>query len=264
MAKNPSKVKTFNIESIMEHIQETSINPINTSSSIFGVMYENQFAVLDDGKHVIGVDASDGRNLIIENVENGKADKFGWRRSSSDYITTLVYDEKTGFLYSGYKNGHLNQYKIDTASKSCQRVKNCKDDGICEIRSSYRFLEFVFFGGSKKKIRVFHLSTGELLPESLETSIWYIYSLQVCVKKQVKIFLAVSGVRPDYSDDKTDLFDISALFQNNQVTIIKYLSKYLISNKDNILAQSITLKSRKIKIKNRNKKEIRTKSSKSK
>ena len=102
----------------MNHNQETPVEPIKSSSSKFGVMYENQFVVLDDAKHVIGVDARDGSNLIFENLQNQKADKFRWSQSSYNYISTLVYDKDTGFLYVGYKDGHLHQYKIDKASKS--------------------------------------------------------------------------------------------------------------------------------------------------
>ena len=110
---NPSQVKTFSIDSIMEHNQETSLEPINTSSTQFGVDYESHFVVLDDGKHIIGVDPINGENLnkgkhlILENVQNGKADEFQASSSLGDFISTLVYDEKTGSLYTGDTNGNL-------------------------------------------------------------------------------------------------------------------------------------------------------------
>ena len=209
----------------MQHNKKTSIKPIFTSSSKFGVEYENQFVVLDDGKHIIRVDGSNLTKLIIENVENRKADKFGWNDSSFNYITTLVYDETTGCLYTGDCNFHLYKYKIDTTNKTCQRVKDYGDLGIDRMTSSHRFLHFVFFGGDRGRIRVLDLSTGKLLLGSLETSIWHIYSLQVCVKKIDQIYLAVSGRYPNYSDDKTDIFDVRGLFTNNQVTLQNYLSK---------------------------------------
>ena len=91
----------------MEHNHDTSIEPINVSSSKFGVRYEKQFIVLDDGKHVISVDPNDAGKMIIENIETGKEDKFGWRNSSDYIITTLVYDENTGSFYSGDTNGRF-------------------------------------------------------------------------------------------------------------------------------------------------------------
>ena len=134
----------------MNHNQETSVKPIKTSSSEFGVNYENQFVVLEDAKHIIGIDASDARNLIIENIENGKADKFGWSKSFQNYITTLLYDGKTGYLYTGDNDGHLYKYKVYISSKSCKRLKAYGHLGIGEIISSYRFKIFAFF----KEMRV--------------------------------------------------------------------------------------------------------------
>ena len=186
-------------------------------------MYEDQFVVLDDGKHIIGIDGSDITNLIIENVENQKADKFVLSKSSFNYITTLVYDEKTGFLYSGYRDGYLRKYKIDITSKSYQRVSDFGNLGISRIYSSHRFMDFVFFGGSESEIRVLNLSTGMLFLGSLETSIDWIYSLQVYVKSDKEIYLVVSGEYPDYSGDKTDLFDLNDFLPKDPVILQKYL-----------------------------------------
>ena len=155
----------------MEHTQETSIKSSKSSSSKFGVEFQNQFVVLDDAKHVIGVDPSDGSKLILENIEQGRADKFGWGSSSYNIITTLLYHGKTGFLYTADLHGHLLQYKVDTSSKSCKRLKNYGDLGLVSISCSHRFLDFIFFGGIKSKIGVLDLSTGKPLLGHLETSI---------------------------------------------------------------------------------------------
>ena len=59
MASNPSQVKLFSIDSIMEHNQISPVKPIKSSTSELAVMYENNFVVLDDAKHVIGVNGRD-------------------------------------------------------------------------------------------------------------------------------------------------------------------------------------------------------------
>ena len=227
----------------MEHNKFTSVEPINTSLSKFGVNYENQFVVLDDGKHVIGVDGSDGSKMILENVENGSNVKFEGSNSSFNNITNLFYDEDTGFLYSGDRNGHLSKYKIDTTTKNCQKVREYRNLRIGWINSSHRFLNFVFFVGDESKIRVLDLSTGELLPGCLETAIKCICSLQVCVKSHDQIYLAVSGGLSDYSDDKTDLFDVSGLLPNDPVVIQKFLTEYSIDQIETFLEQKIIIKS---------------------
>ena len=233
----------------MEHNEDTSIKPIFTSFNKFGVEYESQFVVLDDGKHVIGVDGRDLSKLIIENVEDGSTVEFEGSNSSYNYITTLVYDEKTGFLYSGDYFGNLRKYKIDITSKTCEKVRNYGDLGIGWITSSHRFLDLVFFGGNKRKIRVLDLSTGDLLAGSLETSIKRVYFLQVCVRSYDEIYLTVSGERPNYSKDKTDLFDVSGLLPNDPVVFQKFLSDYSIDQINTILEQSSTIKSQEKTIK---------------
>ena len=135
----------------MNHNKKTPLDPINTSSSEFGVMYENKFIVLDDAKHVIGVDPKDGNNLIIENVETGKADTFQWGDSYNNLITTLVYHKDMGSFYSGDTNGHLYKYKVQKTSKISKRIKAYGDIGIGEISSSLRFMQFFFLEGIKVK-----------------------------------------------------------------------------------------------------------------
>ena len=167
---------------IMNHNKKTPLDPINTSSSKFGVMFENQFIVLDDAKHVIGVNPNDASKLIIENIETGKAHKFGWKYLSCFFITSLFYNEDTGFLYSGDDDGRLFIYKVNISSKSCERVQAYEDIGTNRISSSHRFMNFVFFGGYNTKIKVLDLSSGELFPGYLETSIRCVYSLGLCEK----------------------------------------------------------------------------------
>ena len=207
----------------MNHNEDTPIEPIYTSTSEFGVMYENQFVVLDDGKHVIGVDASDGGKLIFENIETGKADKFGWRDFGVNFITNMFYAQDTESFYIGDLYDDLYKYKLDKTNKSCKKVKAYGNIGIGRIISSHRFMNFVFFGGSNNKIKVLDLSRDKLLPGHLEAAIGCIYSLKVCVKSQDEIYLTVSGQYPNYSDDKTDLFEVTDLLKVDPVILQKYL-----------------------------------------
>ena len=208
----------------MNHNKKKSIKPINTSSRKFGVEYENQFIVMDDAKHIIGIDGNDPRNLILENIQNGKTDKFGRKNTfKKNMNTTLVYDEKTGYLYNKDYFGQLYKYKVDTTIKSCKRVKARGFLGMGIMTSSHRFLHFVFFGGGSERIKVLDLSRNEIFQGYLETSIKWIFSLQVCVKSPNEIFLAVSGGRPNYSDKKTDLFDLTDFLSNDSIILQKYV-----------------------------------------
>lgn len=243
------QVLSFSIDSIMEHDQKTSIQPINSSLSEFGVEYEKNFVVLNDGKHIIGIHPSDGMKLIFESVEKRKAVMFG--RSDSimkKFISTLVYEKDTESLYIGNNDGQLSQYKVFFKNQTFQLVKDYGNLGIDDITSSYQFRHFVFFGGYNNKIRVLDMSTGRLLPGFLKTSIQWIRSLQVCEKNTEQIYLAVSGSKSDYSENKTDLFDLTGLLRKDLVISanlnskdIENLNKILIEHRRIIKSQEMTI-----------------------
>lgn len=205
----------------MEQNKESSIPPIDTSSKKFGVEYENNFLVLDDAEHVIGVDAKNPKNLILENLSTGEKVKFG---GDVDCITTLIYDKNTETLLVGDKDGYVIQYKVDLQNPTCEDIKFF-DLEIGEIFSSCKFMDYVFFGGDRSKIKVLNLSTGELLPGQIDTTIDDIYSLQICVVNETKIYLAVSGEYFSDPLDRSDLFDLSLFFETEKIR-----KKYLDSN----------------------------------
>lgn len=221
----------------MEHKEETSVEQINASSSKFGFQNENQFVVMDDAKHVIRVDPSDGRNLILENIQNGKATKYEGSKIIENCITAMIYNEQKRSFYTGNNNHELHKYIIETANKTIKKVKDFGKIGIGWITSSYRFMNLNFFGGNRNKIKVLDLSTDKFLSAHLETSIRWIRSLQVCQKRDKQIYLAVSGWDYDYSDDKTDLFNLTNLFPND------FDPENKSNHDDTILLQQSTIKS---------------------
>ena len=206
--------------------------------------------MLDDSKHIIGVDADDLSKMILENIDNGSKIKFGGNIICFSEITSLIYNEDTRSLYSADSVGDLLKYKINTAGKTCEKVRIYLNFGKDGITSSHRFMHFVFFGWSSGKITVLDLSTDELLPGHLQTSIGYISSLQVCVKNQNEIYLAVSGCKPDYSNEKTDLFDISGLIPNDSVISQKKYFESPNNPDEKIREERITIESEEEKIKN--------------
>ena len=230
----------------MEHNQRTHVKPTNVSSSGFRVKLENQFVVLDIAEHVFGVNVLISSLLILENIQNGLNLQFIERNSILNEFFSLVYDEEDMSLYSGDRFGHLVQHKVDTLNQTCKEVKNYGDLEIGSICSSHRFINFVFFGGDDSRIKVLDLSTGEFLPGYIQTSIKEILSLQVCVKSPKQIYLAVSGEHSDYSEDKTDLFNLSGFLKNDPVIQRKFVFEY--PNFITFFTQKSSIKSHKDKI----------------
>ena len=137
----------------MQHNQQTPVEPIKSSSSEFVILYQNHFVVLDDAKHIIGADADDLSKMILENVDNGSKVEFGGSIICFSEITSLVYNEDTRSLYSADSVGDLLKYKINTAGKTCEKVRIYLNFGKDGITSSHRFMHFVFLDGVRVKSR---------------------------------------------------------------------------------------------------------------
>ena len=72
--------------------------------------------MLDDSKHIIGVDADDLSKMILENIDNGSKIKFGGNIICFSEITSLIYNEDTRSLYSADSVGDNAAYgQVDPA-----------------------------------------------------------------------------------------------------------------------------------------------------
>ena len=200
----------------MTQTSSQMVSPFYTSSSQFGVYYENNFVFTDDGKHLIGPDAGDCTRVRVEDITTGSSFSLG---NYSDVIYTLTFDQDTGTLLVGYWQKHLVQYDLDLVKRKFRQVRDFGDIGIGSVLSSFRFMQYVFFGGSINILKVFDLSSKGMLPGHIETGIKEINSLQVCAVDKSRIFLSVVGSECNYSSDKSDLYDISDLMKS--VTIPK-------------------------------------------
>ena len=69
------------------------------------------------------------------------------------------------------------------------------------------------------------------------------------MKSQKQIYLAVSGIFTDYSNEKTDFFDVSGLFQNKSVILPNFAAEYTINDEQTILHQPSPIESKEKTIK---------------
>ena len=206
----------------MQQISSQVVSPFYTSSSQFGVCFENNFVFTDDGRHLIGVDGTNYNCVRVEDITTGSSFSFGYH---NDFIFTLIFDQDSGTLLAGEWDKYLIQYDLDLVNKKFREVRDFGDLGIGYVYSSFRFMQYVFFGGSNYKLKVFDLSSKEMLPGHIKTGVRDIYSLQVCAIDKSRIFLAVLGLNYKYSSNKSDLYDLSDLMKS--VTIPKELTNPL-------------------------------------
>ena len=167
---------------------------------------ENYFLVLPDGRTVIGADASDRTKLIMEDITQGNRTEIA---THGGIILTLLFDPRTETLLVGDQSRHVKQYKRE--NKSFTLVKDYGDVGVDWIWSSAKVGEFAIFGGDNHSLIAIDIKNQTLLKGSLKTAYKSVYSLQVCFTNNHKLLLAVSGSDPNFSPDKSDLFDVTCL-----------------------------------------------------
>ena len=167
---------------------------------------ENHFLVLPDGKTVVGPDASDRTKLIMEDITQGNRTEIA---THGGIILTLLFDPRTETLLVGDQSRHVKQYKRE--NKSFTLIKDYGDVGVDWIWSSARVGEFAIFGGDNPSLVAIAIKNQPLHKGVLKTAYKSVYSLQVCFTNNHKILLSVSGSDPNFSPDKSDLFDVTCM-----------------------------------------------------
>ena len=188
--------------------QSATVSPDRESKCQFAALHENCFLLSDDGHHLIAPDAKDARQILVENLTTGS-----WFRLKENpgAIYTLFFDRDSRTLLAGDYEGHLVEYQLDLQKGNGWAVKKHGNLGIGRIYSSSGVRGFVFFGGTDYKVRVFDLSTKEVLPGRIKTATKNIRSLKVCQVNESQVSLAVVGDNPKYSPTRSDLYDLGGL-----------------------------------------------------
>ena len=204
-----SKAKVFAIDKIMQHKgPNATVSPDRESKCQFAALHENCFLLSDDGHHLIAPDAGDARQILVEDLRTGSWFRLG---ENPGAVYTLFFDRDSRTLLAGDYEGHLVEYQLDLQKGNGWAVKKHGNLGIGRIYSSSGVRGFVFFGGTDYKVRVFDLSTKEVLSGRIKTAIKNIRSLRICVVDQSRVYLATLGYNPKYSRTRSDLYDLGGL-----------------------------------------------------
>ena len=168
---------------------------------------ENNFCVLPDGKTLVGGALSG--SLLVEDITKKEAPLEIGKGSG---IYTMIFNRRVNSLLVGYGNGCVSQFEKDS-SGILRKQKEYKNVGVGEINASDCSGDFAVVGGSNGMVILIHMRNKKVIGKGIKTAIGCVNSLQFCRVSETEMHLAVGGNRRDYSNSKTDLFDVSGIFK---------------------------------------------------
>ena len=233
---------------MMNANSDSSVKISYKGNNNFQAAYLNHFLVLPDAKTIVGVDGSDREKLVMEDISEGKSTLIG---KNSDEISSLLFHSPTQSLLVGDIDGYIKQYK--KLNGSFTLVKDYGDVDVGSIWSSAQVGQFAIFGGSNGSLVVIDIKNKMFIKGFLETAYESINSLQVCFTNYHRIFLSVSGIKPDFSSGKSNIFDITCMGRNDPSSFKNFPYKNLSEANQAILVQQMAIESLEEKIEGLNK-----------
>ena len=174
---------------------------------------DSAFCVLSDQSTVVGVSYAD-RNIIIKHSITDLSQPMVTYSANMGGVCTLRVDERQNVFFAGGFNfdGKVVQYDLSTG----QVVKAFDHVRVGAIWSSIRVDNLWIFGGiGESKFAVIDSVSRQVLGEPVESAILRIFSMTIWKiqgeNNHSQALLLTVGYDPNYSENKTDVFDITAL-----------------------------------------------------
>lgn len=213
-----SKVVRISLKRIFKAKNNTAVEGEFITETTFWCEYDDHFAVLSNERSIVGVQYKyGGKNNIIlkEDILNDNPD-YGpqiFALLNLHNVYTILADEETGSLLAGDSIGNLVQYDLEDGFE----LKYYIFLGIGSI-TAVRCLGKIAILGGQYNCTFIDLQKRECIMEkSIKTAVEGIYSVELyqMINKfnENKIYLLVSGGKPDYSQKKTDIFDVTDVFE---------------------------------------------------
>jgi len=177
------------------------------------VELENHFDALLDEQMLLGVDKS-YMSLIMEDMTgNGRTlTNFADHNST---INTIKYIDQIGIIIAGDDDGKIIQYSYSSHPESSVKfMKDYGDLGIGSICACETYQYLVICGGfNTYSLKVIDCTKMIIYNDEYTTAIQSIYSLLVFEASPTEILLSINGEGSDYSENKTDIIDITKRFK---------------------------------------------------
>lgn len=231
----------FCLESILEAENGETVPAEHQSRIHYYAYCERSFWVLSDHCTVIGVEKGNGEKVfVMEDLTNKDPyyKPFKMEFHTND-IDCILVNETANTILVGDRLGRLNQYTFNV-NKNIIEIQ--REYGLLDIGYIYSgaFIgKLAILGGNKTySLRVVDMEKRMVFGAPLETAMFGVQSLQLCQVSNDKMYLAVSGVNPDYSTS-SDIFDVTALLKQHKIELkkIELASKTKIKSKSKVCSK---------------------------
>ena len=227
------------MQELLKVPQKCSLKSNHKSKGKYWNLYNSNFCLLPDGKTLIG--GTKLNTLQCEDITRKEIKIVIDQIGSS--INTMRFNRKINSLLMGNNKGCVFQY----GRESSGYFKKQKEYGNIEVGSIFAIDcsgDFAVVGGRKGIIKLIDMKSRKLLGKGIKTAFKWIEFVQFCRVSKTEMHLAVGGGKKNYSNSKTDLFDVSRVFnlEDNNGGNLKTQKRELIQEIQSILEQINHLK----------------------
>ena len=214
--KNKSnKIARFSVDSIVRAEHMAVVAPERVTRFDYLCIFDLSFCVLADQVSVVGVGLADKSTILRENILDASALVVTYSANRDEALTVAPH-EKLDSLFAGSCNrerGQVVQYRLSTG----QVIKNFGPVGIGLVVSSIRFGNLIMFGGESHKFAAIDSVKRQVAGQPVTSAVQSVYSMAICETAkghdEKRILLFVCGLGANYSNDRTDVFDITGLVE---------------------------------------------------
>ena len=208
-------ISRLSIKSIVEAKPKSLMGVDHVSQLEYFSARNNNLCVFADQRTILGVDFSQNNVILKENIAEPSTPIVSYNQTNFE-IFSLALDERNGkFLAAGsaQSRGSIVQYDLETG----HTIRDFRMWGFDQILSKCRHHNLCFLGTMKHYLIVVDFATRAVVYGLVQTAVKKIDALELGhVQSPVtgpKMLLFVAGRERDYSESKTDVFDITGLIK---------------------------------------------------
>jgi hypothetical protein len=208
-----------------------SIKFLYRSQGLYWTQNPSQYVILKNAKTIIGVFCNNSSQIVTENITNYYPIK---RVAEHNHrIESFLLNEDESILWAGDFASNIVQYCIGPLN-CWKKVITYSELGIRSIMSLACLGNLLFAGGNEGIICIIN-TADKVVVKHIDTAIRYLTTFNFCFLSPSEIYLVCIGRSPDYSNGKTDIYDVSKLRKLSVITKLFKKSK----NHLNILESQI-------------------------